>query len=106
MRMALPKTALIRAPQRCRRPGRLCQDTCHGFPPAILTRTAVWRGACDRPSILSSDCCGGDPFQSLAPPQHRRTWIGSRAALLGVEHEVVGSLTREPVGSWELTLTL
>src|SRR6478735_9071672 len=29
-----------------RRRGRLCQNTCHGFPPAIRTRTgAVWRGA-------------------------------------------------------------
>ena len=44
IRMALRKTALIRVPQLRRRPGRLCQSTCHGFPPAIRTRTVAWRG--------------------------------------------------------------
>ncbi len=39
--MAIRKTALVRAPQLRRRRGRLCQKTCHGFPPAIRTRTAV-----------------------------------------------------------------
>ena len=43
-RMALRKTALIRVPQLRRRPGRLCQSTCHGFPPVIQTRTVAWRG--------------------------------------------------------------
>jgi len=41
--MALRKTALIRASQLHRRPGRLCQYTCHGFPPAIRTRAAACR---------------------------------------------------------------
>ncbi len=31
IRMALRNTALIRVPQIRRRPGRLCQNTCHGF---------------------------------------------------------------------------
>ena len=42
--MALRKTALIRVPQLRRRRGRLCQSTCHGFPPAIRTRTVAWPG--------------------------------------------------------------
>ncbi len=42
--MALRKTALIRVPQLRRRRRRLCQSTCHGFPPAIRTRTVGWPG--------------------------------------------------------------
>ena len=42
--MALRKTALIRVPQLRRRRRRLCQSTCHGFPPAIRTRTVAWPG--------------------------------------------------------------
>ena len=41
IRMALRKTASIRAPQLRRRRGRLCQSTCHGFPPATRTRTGA-----------------------------------------------------------------
>ncbi len=50
LRLALRKTALIRAPQLRRRRGRLCHDTCHGFPPVIRTRTAVWRSVNQLPA--------------------------------------------------------
>jgi len=52
-----------------RRRGRLCQNTCHGFPPAIRTRTVAWRHGASLPATGAASL---DPRTNERRPSHQQ----------------------------------
>ena len=89
IRMALRKTALIRVPQLRRRPGRLCQSTCHGFPPAIRRLS---RGAVSQCTTRGTGPSSVDPHHECRPAhQHASRLalesVGARTSTRRLRHQ-------------------
>jgi len=81
IRMALRKTASIRAPQLRRLRGRLCQSTCHGFRRATRTRTVAWRGVTAHPASAATVNLSPRTDDPRASRQHASS-LAPRASLL------------------------